>query len=188
MTALVLSSSTFFGPLSNKSLEVVGSTSVGILWILYPFEEGIGGSKILSLDGHSMLSRNNFREGLCWSDINTTFLKCRKKQCSVNDVKSMSLYGVSAIVPEDYIITLLNSTFFSYYVDTFVNNTQTFQINDARQLPVIVPTLDTIEITHILLRRAVAIMQQAGPHEDSLLEKLQKEVDTLVLKIYGLTP
>ena len=127
-----------------------------------------------------------FREGLCWSDINTTFLKCRKKQCSVNDVKSMSLYGVSAIVPEDYIITLLNSTFFSYYVDTFVNNTQTFQINDARQLPVIVPTLDTIERTHILLRRAVAIKQQAGPHEDSLLEKLQKEVDTLVLKIYGL--
>ena len=42
-----------------------------------------------------------FREGLCWSDINTTFLKCRKKQCSVNDVKSMSLYGVSAIVPEE---------------------------------------------------------------------------------------
>ena len=129
-----------------------------------------------------------FREGLCWSDINTTFLKCRKKQCSVNDVKSMSLYGVSAVVPEDYIITLLNSTFFSYYVDTFVNNTQTFQINDARQLPVIVPTLDTIERTHILLRRAVAIKQQAGRHEDSLLEKLQKEVDTLVLKIYGLTP
>jgi len=29
-----------------------------MLWILYPFEEGISGSKILSLDGHSMLSRN----------------------------------------------------------------------------------------------------------------------------------
>ena len=25
-----------------------------------------------------------FREGLCWSDINTTFLKCRKKQRSIN--------------------------------------------------------------------------------------------------------
>ena len=59
MTARVLSSSTFFGPLSNKSLEVLGSTSVDILWILYPFEEGIGGSKILSLGGYSMLSRNN---------------------------------------------------------------------------------------------------------------------------------
>ena len=59
MTALVLSSSTFFGPLSNKSLEVLGSTSTDILWILYPFEEGIGGSKILSLGGYSMLSRNS---------------------------------------------------------------------------------------------------------------------------------
>ncbi|WP_417154544.1 hypothetical protein, partial [Parasutterella excrementihominis] len=46
------------GPLSNKSLEVLGSTSTDILWILYPFEEGIGGSKILSLGGYSMLSRN----------------------------------------------------------------------------------------------------------------------------------
>ena len=62
MTALVLSSSTFFGPLSNKSLEVLGSTSTDILWILYPFEEGIGGSKILSLGGYSMLSRN--KEGM----------------------------------------------------------------------------------------------------------------------------
>uniref|UniRef100_UPI003FEE37DB hypothetical protein n=1 Tax=Parasutterella excrementihominis TaxID=487175 RepID=UPI003FEE37DB len=48
-------------PLSNKSLEVLGSTSTDILWILYPFEEGIGGSKILSLGGYSMLSRNNLK-------------------------------------------------------------------------------------------------------------------------------
>ncbi len=30
-----------------------------------------------------------FKEGFCWSDINTTFLKCRKKQKSINDVKSL---------------------------------------------------------------------------------------------------
>ncbi len=47
-----------FGPLSNKSLEVLRSTLIDILWILSPFEEGIGGSKILSLGGHFMLSRN----------------------------------------------------------------------------------------------------------------------------------
>ena len=79
-----------------------------------------------------------FREGLCWSDINTTFLKCRKKEKSIHDVKSMSIFGVSDLVEEDYIITLINSTFISYYVDNFVNNTQTFQINDARQLPVVI--------------------------------------------------
>lgn len=27
----------------------------------------------------------------------------------------------------------------SYYVDTYVNNTKTFQINDAQQLPIIIP-------------------------------------------------
>ena len=35
-----------------------------------------------------------FREGLCWSDINTTFLKCRIKQKSIHDVKSMSFFHV----------------------------------------------------------------------------------------------
>ena len=58
-----------------------------------------------------------FREGLCWSDINTTFLKCRKKEKSIHDVKSMSIFGVSDLVEEDYIITLINSTFISYYVE-----------------------------------------------------------------------
>lgn len=28
-----------------------------------------------------------FKEGLCWSDINTTYLKCRQKEKSINDVK-----------------------------------------------------------------------------------------------------
>ena len=81
-----------------------------------------------------------FREGLCWSDINTMFLKCRKKEKSIHDVKSMSIFGVSNLLSEDYIITMINSTLISHYVDNFVNNTQTFQINDARQLPIIIPT------------------------------------------------
>ncbi|MDC0807856.1 Eco57I restriction-modification methylase domain-containing protein, partial [Collinsella aerofaciens] len=78
-----------------------------------------------------------FKEGFCWSDINTTYLKCRAKQKSINDVKSMSLYGLSQKVPEYYIISVINSRFMSHYVDDFVNNTQTFQINDARQLPIV---------------------------------------------------
>ena len=50
----------------------------------------------------------------------------------------MSIFGVCDKVPEKYILCVINSTLISYYVDTFVNNTQTFQINDARQLPIIV--------------------------------------------------
>src|SRR5690606_9377646 len=70
-----------------------------------------------------------FREGFCYSDINTTFLKCRVKLKTINDVKSMSLYSLTNKIPAYFIVCLINSTFISFYVDEFVNNTQTFQIN-----------------------------------------------------------
>lgn len=127
-----------------------------------------------------------FREGLCWSDINTTFLKCRKKQSSINDVKSMSLFGMTDMVPEDYIIALINSTLFSYYVDTFVNNTQTFQINDARQLPILIPTTTLVDIAHRIVKQAIAIKRNDTCAENTQLSSLQNMVDSWVMGIYNL--
>lgn len=126
-----------------------------------------------------------FREGLCWSDINTTFLKCRKKEKSIHDVKSMSIFGVSDLVEEDYIITLINSTFISYYVDNFVNNTQTFQINDARQLPVIIPRKEENEQAVKFTTKAIQIKKGALSANESL-DTIQKEVDLYVEKLYHL--
>ena len=125
-----------------------------------------------------------FREGFCWSDINTTYLKCRKKQKSIHDVKSMSLFGMTDKVPEDYIITLINSTFISLYVDNFVNNTQTFQINDARQLPIIVPTDKQKAKATAFVEEAIAIKKTTNS-EKALLD-LQRRVDKFVEKIYHL--
>ena len=127
-----------------------------------------------------------FREGLCWSDINTTFLKCRKKQSSINDVKSMSLFGMSDIVPEDYIIALINSTLFSYYVDTFVNNTQTFQINDARQLPIIVPSAILVDIANRIVNHAIEIKKDCSCEKEAQLTSLQNMVDSWAMRIYNL--
>lgn len=126
-----------------------------------------------------------FREGLCWSDINTTFLKCRKKEKSIHDVKSMSIFGVSDSVEEDYIITLINSTFISYYVDNFVNNTQTFQINDARQLPVIIPRKEENEQAIKFVTKAIRIKKGEVLANESL-DTIQNEVDLFVEKIYHL--
>ena len=126
-----------------------------------------------------------FREGLCWSDINTTFLKCRKKEKSIHDVKSMSIFGVSDSVEEDYIITLINSTFISYYVDNFVNNTQTFQINDARQLPVIIPQKEENEQAIKFVTKAIRIKKGDILANESL-DTIQKEVDLYVEKLYHL--
>ncbi|MFC2413416.1 MAG: DNA modification methylase [Bacteroides sp.] len=124
-----------------------------------------------------------FREGLCWSDINTTFLKCRKKEKSIHDVKSMSIFGVSDSVSEDYIITLINSTFISYYVDNFINNTQTFQINDARQLPVIIPQKEENELAVKFVTRAIRIKKGEESANESL-DSIQKEVDLYAEKLY----
>ena len=125
-----------------------------------------------------------FREGFCWSDINTTYLKCRKKQKSIHDVKSMSLFGMTDKVPEEYIITLINSTFISLYVDNFVNNTQTFQINDARQLPIIVPNDKQKAKATAFVEEAIAIKKTTNS-EKALLD-LQQRVDKFVEKIYHL--
>ncbi|MDD4847650.1 MAG: Eco57I restriction-modification methylase domain-containing protein [Bacteroidales bacterium] len=133
-----------------------------------------------------------FREGLCWSDINTTFLKCRLKEKSINDVKSMSIFPLFDFVPINFIICLINSTFMSYYVDNFVNNTQTFQINDARQLPIIVPTNEILTIVENFFNNAFALKKQqfknviSNSEAEQKLNNIQEALDVMVRKLYGL--
>lgn len=93
----------------------------------------------------------------------------------------MSIFGLTNKVPEDYIIVLINSTLISYYVDNFVNNTQTFQINDARQLPIIIPTMQDIVIAHNIITEAIQIKKN---YKFSTLDELQKKVDTFIRNIY----
>ncbi len=93
----------------------------------------------------------------------------------------MSLFGLTEIVPEDYIIILINSAFISHYVDNYVNNTQTFQINDARQLPIIIPSFEMNEIAKRILKEAIRLKTSGA---DNLLMVLQKEVDKFVSDVY----
>ena len=96
----------------------------------------------------------------------------------------MSIFGVSNLLSEDYIITMINSTLISYYVDNFVNNTQTFQINDARQLPIIIPTLEDDERAKTFVSKAVKLKKEQA--KDNAFDVIQKEVDFYVEKIYNL--
>ena len=85
-----------------------------------------------------------FREGFCWIDVNSTYLKARIKANGVFDVLSMSLFTMTEL-PDWYYVSLINSEFISLYVDNFINNTSHFQINDARQLPIIIPSPHELE-------------------------------------------
>lgn len=92
-----------------------------------------------------------FREGFCWIDVNSTYLKARIKENGVFDVLSMSLFSMTKI-PDWFFVSLINSEFISLYVDSFINNTSHFQINDARQLPIVIPNeeiLLNINITSV---------------------------------------
>ena len=133
-----------------------------------------------------------FKEGFCWSDIKTTFIKCRIKSKTVNDVKSMSLYPLTNKIPISYIISIINSTFISYYIEDFLNNTQTFQMNDAREIPIIVPNEKQTKNFETIFNNAIKIKRMEFSKlisfEDSEKELniLQEQLDNLVFNIYSI--
>ncbi|RME13617.1 MAG: DNA modification methylase [Bacteroidetes bacterium] len=132
-----------------------------------------------------------FRKGFCWSDIHTLNIKCRIKTNGIHDVKSMSLFSLdNGKYPEFYFVCLLNSTFISEYVFSFVNNTQTFQINDARLVPIIIPTTTQLQSFEQIFNRAYDIQKQkfAGKiskrEAEKELDRVQEELDKMVEKMY----
>ncbi|HQB75187.1 MAG TPA: N-6 DNA methylase [Bacteroidales bacterium] len=132
-----------------------------------------------------------FKEGFCWTDINSTFLKARLKTCGVFDVVSMSLFTMTQI-PDWYFVCLINSKFMSLYVDNFINNTSHFQINDARQVPIIIPTEVQLSQFKMIFESADIVKRQQFSSkilEEKAVEKLnyiQEKLDTLVYKLYAI--
>ena len=133
-----------------------------------------------------------FREGFCYSDIKTFFLRCRLKGVSIHDVKSMSLFPLSEKVPYYYIVTLINSHLMATVVYNFLNSTPSFQINDCRALPVIIPTEAQLEECKILFDKAISVQKEmfagiiSSDERDALLVTIQDEIDAFVYKLYGI--
>lgn len=133
-----------------------------------------------------------FREGFCWTDVSYA-IRCRIKEKSIHDVLSMSLFCTTPKINEKYIIVLLNSDLMSKYLNSFVNTTVHFQINDARQLPIIIPTQEQLKEFEGIFDRAVAVQMQKFAQQisekeaEEKLNEIQKELDEKVLELYGLS-
>jgi len=123
-----------------------------------------------------------FREGFCWTDVNSTYLKSRLKKNGVFDVLSMSLFTLLPSLPDWYYVCLINSRLISLYVDNFINNTSHFQINDARQLPIIIPDKITLEKFEKFFKQAVQIKKEQS--NEIALDNIQQEIDVLVNELY----
>lgn len=130
-------------------------------------------------------------EGFCWIDVNSTYLKARIKANGVFDVLSMSLFTKTEL-PDWYYVSLINSEFISLYVDNFINNTSHFQINDARQLPIIIPNVNELEQfqkiseSSIAIKKAIFSSAISYNLAEEKLDKKQVELNQAVLKLYSI--
>jgi hypothetical protein len=132
-----------------------------------------------------------FKEGFCWTDVSYD-IRCRIKEKSIHDVLTMSLFPNTSKINEKYIICLLNSDFMSKYVNSFVNTTVHFQINDARQLPIVIPTPKQLKEFEEIFNKAVDIQKKKFSNQiteelaKQELNDIQKDLDQKVLKLYDL--
>ena len=129
-----------------------------------------------------------FREGFCWSDISSEFIRSRQNNKAVYDVKSMSLFSCVSAISDKLIICLINSSLIGKYTKNFINNTISFQINDARQLPIVVPTQEQIQAFEAIFDRAYNLQVEKftkGKDNTQALESLQNELNAAVLALYS---
>ena len=127
-----------------------------------------------------------FREGFCWTNIlnpNARLLKAKLKQKSVNDVGSMSLSSIIDKVPNYYLITLLNSNILFDYYREFINVTVNIQINDIRQLPIIIPNQAVLEKIKLLLDEIVELKKQ---NYNDKINDIEMKINNIVNILYGI--
>ena len=129
--------------------------------------------------------------GFCWTDVNSTYLKSRIKKSGVFDVLSMSLF-TQVEIPDWYFVCLINSKFISIYVDNFINSTSHFQINDARQLPIVIPSKYQLERLAKIFNTALQIKEKqfskklSDDETQIRLEQIQVNLDMEIANLYHL--
>ena len=126
-----------------------------------------------------------FREGFCWNNLlnpNARLLKVKLKGESVNDVGSMSLYAID-LLSNKFIVALLNSNVLFDYYREFINCSVNIQINDIKQLPIIIPTKEFAFLIESLADKAIKKKQKLV---DNDLEFIEEEIEDLIKTLYSI--
>lgn len=127
-----------------------------------------------------------FKEGFCWNNVlnpSARLLKARLKNATVNDVGSMSLISVCDL-PNIYFVALLNSNIMFDYYREFINCTVNIQINDLRQLPVVIPTSNDVANIVQLFKQILTQKLDADKYTPASLKELENNIDRLIFSIY----
>lgn len=96
----------------------------------------------------------------------------------------MSLCSLSTIVPNFFLVSILNSDLLFDYYREFVNCTVNIQINDIRQLPVIIPNQENL--LHIKwFYNDLINLKQFWNNKEKIDEK-EKNINFIVNKLYSI--
>lgn len=131
-------------------------------------------------------------EGFCWNNVlnpEARLLKAKLKGASVNDVGSMSLFPLANLCSSKYIIALLNSNLLFDFYREFINCSVNIQINDIRQVPIIIPSsaqLRNVEnsVIEAINCRVALDSNDKSESASNFLENIEKELDGIVNSIY----
>jgi hypothetical protein len=94
------------------------------------------------------------------------------------------------IMPDFYLVCILNSTFIGYYKIDFINISHHLTTGDAKEFPIIIPNAKQLHIFENIFNRAVAIQKDkfsgkiAVDEAEKQLELIQKELDKEVEEMY----
>ena len=102
----------------------------------------------------------------------------------------MSLMTVETNISNRYIIGLLNSNLIFDYYRVFINCTVNIQINDLRQIPIMIPVIEDLHRLVSLIDKAVKIKKlallenRANFRLTAILKDIEKEIDMKIFQLY----
>lgn len=126
-----------------------------------------------------------FREGVTWNSV-ASYLRCRL-------VSETAIFGhmaptIRSTVPwlsSRAIMAILNTDIAEFIVRTFLGSRMHIEIGDIRRLPI--PVLSSTELEQLENLAAVGIDLRAADADQSLNRELDKELNSLVNRLYGIS-
>lgn len=144
-------------------------------------------------------NKHYFKSGLSWNIINgtrnTNNLKFKYILPSVNDVGGMKLTSseeAKKLLSDKFLCCVLNSFLNNRLTESFINFTVNFQMNDTRQIPIIIPTKEQLKAFEKKYDQCFAIQEEyfAGEIDKTearnQLRPIEAEIDEMVNKLYGI--
>jgi len=139
-----------------------------------------------------------FTKGFSWNKIlnpNAEYIKCRIKNIGVNDVGGMSLCLLQdGVLSLKYIIALINSLPVFHYFREFISCGSNIELNDLRNIPVVVPTESQRNEIDNLVDCATDMQKRHHNEYDGgkstiflqELGNIQSKIDTKIKEIYNI--